>query len=202
MLVWRGTRRLIVLGLELIQHVEYFGESRPSLSLSDKEAAMTHLFWLSDDAWAAIEPHLPQGKPGKPRVDDRRVISGILHVLKTCRWRDAASGCPGGSARPRARSFLNVRPQRSRKIQSVARAAYTSRSAASLSSISLMVCPAWSRPARECHHGEDRASSGAAVPDGQLFDRRFGAPGEPSGSPSPARSETVPPPDAECSNLL
>jgi len=28
-------------------------------------------------------------KPGKPRVDDRRVISGILQVLKTgCRWRD------------------------------------------------------------------------------------------------------------------
>ena len=41
---------------------------------------MTHLLWLSDDAWAAIEPHLPRGKPGKPRVDDRRVISGILHV--------------------------------------------------------------------------------------------------------------------------
>ena len=48
-----------------------------------------HLFWLSDEAWARIEPHLPRGKPGKPRVDDRRVISGILHVLKTgCRWRD------------------------------------------------------------------------------------------------------------------
>ena len=48
---------------------------------------MTHGFWLSDDAWAGIEPHLPHGKPGKPRVDDRRVISGILHVLKTgCRW--------------------------------------------------------------------------------------------------------------------
>ena len=47
------------------------------------------LFWLSDEAWAAIEPHLPHGKPGKPRVDDRTVISGILHVLKTgCRWRD------------------------------------------------------------------------------------------------------------------
>ena len=53
---------------------------------------MTHLFWLSDEAWAAIEPHLPRGKPGKPRVDDRRVISGILHVLKTgCRWRDCPS---------------------------------------------------------------------------------------------------------------
>jgi len=41
-----------------------------------------HLFWLSDEAWSAIEPHLPRGKPGKPRVDDRRVISGILYVLK------------------------------------------------------------------------------------------------------------------------
>ena len=49
---------------------------------------MAHL-WLSDRAWAAIEPHLPRGLPGKPRVDDRRVISGILHVLETgCRWWD------------------------------------------------------------------------------------------------------------------
>ena len=47
------------------------------------------LFWLSDEAWTALSPHLPRGRPGKPRVDDRRVISGILHVLKTgCRWRD------------------------------------------------------------------------------------------------------------------
>src|SRR4030081_1475714 len=47
------------------------------------------LFWLSDEAWKALEPLLPHGKPGKPRVDDRTVISGILHVLKTgCRWRD------------------------------------------------------------------------------------------------------------------
>ena len=50
---------------------------------------MARLFWLSDRAWASLEPHLPRGKPGKPRVDDRRVISGILHVLKVgCRWRD------------------------------------------------------------------------------------------------------------------
>lgn len=58
---------------------------------------MSHLFWLSDKAWMRIEPLLPHGKPGKPRVDDRRVISGILHVLKTgCRWRDvpAAYGPP------------------------------------------------------------------------------------------------------------
>jgi transposase len=50
---------------------------------------MAQLYWLSDQAWSAIKPHLPHGLPGKPRVDDRRVISGILHVLKTgCRWRD------------------------------------------------------------------------------------------------------------------
>lgn len=51
---------------------------------------MDGLYWLPDDAWARIEPHLPHGRPGAPRVDDRRVISGILHVLKSgCRWRDA-----------------------------------------------------------------------------------------------------------------
>ncbi len=52
---------------------------------------MSRLFWLSDEQWAAIEPHLPTNQPGARRVDDRRVISGIIHVLKTgCRWCD----CP------------------------------------------------------------------------------------------------------------
>jgi transposase len=53
------------------------------------EATMRDLFWLSDEAWALLEPHLLKNQPGKPRVDDRRVISGILHILKTGgRWRD------------------------------------------------------------------------------------------------------------------
>jgi len=47
------------------------------------------LFWLSDEQWARVEPHLPTDVRGKKRVDDRRVISGILHVLKTgSRWCD------------------------------------------------------------------------------------------------------------------
>ena len=47
------------------------------------------LFWLSDAAWAAIEPHVPKNQPGARRVDDRRAISGIVHVLKVgCRWCD------------------------------------------------------------------------------------------------------------------
>ena len=49
----------------------------------------SNLFWLSDEQWARIEPHLPTDVRGKPRVDDRRVISDILHVLKIgCRWID------------------------------------------------------------------------------------------------------------------
>ena len=50
-----------------------------------------NLFWLSDEQWDRIEPHLPTDVRGVQRQDDRRVISGIVHVLKTgCRWKD----CP------------------------------------------------------------------------------------------------------------
>lgn len=52
---------------------------------------MAGKFWLSDEAWASIEPLLPKNQPGARRVDDRRVISGIVHVLRIgCRWQD----CP------------------------------------------------------------------------------------------------------------
>jgi transposase len=50
------------------------------------------LFWLSDEAWAAVEPHFPRNQPGAQRVDNRRLISGILHGLKMgCRWCDCPS---------------------------------------------------------------------------------------------------------------
>jgi transposase len=50
-----------------------------------------NLFWLSDEQWLMIEPYLPKDVRGKERVDDRRVISGIVHVIKSgCRWCD----CP------------------------------------------------------------------------------------------------------------
>ena len=55
------------------------------------------LFWLSDEAWATIEPHLPKNQPGARRVDDRRVISGIIHMLKCGgRWAD----CPSDDVTP------------------------------------------------------------------------------------------------------
>src|SRR5215218_2701830 len=47
-------------------------------------------FWLTDKQFTRIKPHLPTNTRGKPRVDDRRVISGIIHVLKSGgRWVDA-----------------------------------------------------------------------------------------------------------------
>jgi transposase len=47
-------------------------------------------YWLTDRQFARLMPHLPTDTRGKPRVDDRRVISGIIHVLRSgCRWVDA-----------------------------------------------------------------------------------------------------------------
>jgi len=58
---------------------------------SERRRMRHNLFWLNDDQWRQIEPYLPTDVRGKDRVDDRRVISGILHVLKSgCRWCD----CP------------------------------------------------------------------------------------------------------------
>ena len=47
-------------------------------------------FWLNDHQFTRLAPHLPTDTRGKPRVDDRRVISGIVHVLKSgCRWAES-----------------------------------------------------------------------------------------------------------------
>jgi transposase len=49
------------------------------------------LYWLSETDWKRLEPLLPCGRRGARRVDDRRVISGIMHMLRSgARWRD----CP------------------------------------------------------------------------------------------------------------
>lgn len=47
------------------------------------------LFWLSNDQLARLHPFFPT-RSGKPRADDRRVLSGIIHVkLNGLRWQDA-----------------------------------------------------------------------------------------------------------------
>src|SRR5712675_780621 len=50
---------------------------------------MTDLFLLSVAQMRRIEPYFPLSH-GVPRVDDRRVLSGILFVIRNgLRWRDA-----------------------------------------------------------------------------------------------------------------
>lgn len=46
---------------------------------------MSNLFWLSEDQFRKIEPLLLNDVRGVPRVDDRRVLSGIIisTVLRT-----------------------------------------------------------------------------------------------------------------------
>ena len=49
-----------------------------------------HHFWLSDAQFARLQPLLPNKVRGVPRVDDRKVISGIVHVIRSGpMWRDA-----------------------------------------------------------------------------------------------------------------
>ena len=49
-------------------------------------------FWLSDEQFELIKAYLPYRAAGKRREDDRRIISGIIHVLQSgCRWRDCPS---------------------------------------------------------------------------------------------------------------
>ncbi len=49
-----------------------------------------HHYWLSDEQFARLQPLLPNKPRGVPRVDDRRVISGIIHVIRNgLMWRDA-----------------------------------------------------------------------------------------------------------------
>ena len=61
--------------------------------------------WMVDDRlWELIAPLIPaqpppRGPGGRPRIDDRPALEGILFVLHTgCRWRDLppALGCGSG----------------------------------------------------------------------------------------------------------
>jgi putative transposase len=50
---------------------------------------MADLFWLSEAQMRRIEPYFPLSH-GMPRMEDRRVLSGIVFVIRNgLRWRDA-----------------------------------------------------------------------------------------------------------------
>lgn len=52
---------------------------------------MSDLYWLSDDQLNRMRPFFPLSH-GVARVDDRRVLSGIIFINRNdLRWRDAPS---------------------------------------------------------------------------------------------------------------
>ena len=52
---------------------------------------MSNLYWLTDEQMDRLRPFFPKSH-GRPRVDDRRVLSGIIFINRNgLRWRDAPS---------------------------------------------------------------------------------------------------------------
>ena len=61
-----------------------------------RRLVISDLFWLTDEQVERLRPFFPKNH-GKPWVDDRRVLSGIVFVNRNVlRWRDApaAYGLP------------------------------------------------------------------------------------------------------------
>jgi putative transposase len=59
------------------------------IQTGQEDLPMSDQFWLTEAQLKRIEPHFPLSH-GVPRVDDRRVVSGIIHVIRNgLRWRDA-----------------------------------------------------------------------------------------------------------------
>lgn len=54
---------------------------------------MSDQFWLTKAQLKRIAPYFPKARD-VPRVDDCRVVSGTIHVIRNgLRWRDAPSDC-------------------------------------------------------------------------------------------------------------
>jgi transposase len=52
---------------------------------------LSHLYWLTEEQMARRRPYFAKSH-GKPRADDRRVLSGIVFVNRNgLRWCDAPS---------------------------------------------------------------------------------------------------------------
>jgi len=50
---------------------------------------MSNLYWLTEDQMVRLRSYFPKSR-GKPRVDDRRVLSGIIFINRNgLRWCDA-----------------------------------------------------------------------------------------------------------------
>ena len=63
------------------------GNAEPETATNQENSE--NLFWLGEEELARLRPFFPP-RSGKPRGDDRRVLSGIIHVKRNgLRWQDA-----------------------------------------------------------------------------------------------------------------
>ena len=68
----------------------FLGQGVRMLSPPWREEALSNHFWLSEAQFTRLQPLLPPDTRGVPRVDDRRVIAGIVQVWQSgWRWRAA-----------------------------------------------------------------------------------------------------------------
>jgi transposase len=52
---------------------------------------MSEHFWLTEEQMERLRPFFPKAR-GKPRVDDRRVLSGIIYIQKNgLQWSEGGS---------------------------------------------------------------------------------------------------------------
>lgn len=67
---------------------------------------MSNLYWLTDAQMERLKPFFPKSH-GKPRVDDRRVLSGIIFINRNgLRWCDAPKEYGQSIARRGRRNFV------------------------------------------------------------------------------------------------
>lgn len=73
-------------------------------------------YQVSDEVWGQIQPLIPVAernpqKPGRPRVDDRKVFNGVLFVLRTgCQWNalNATGICSSSTAHLRFQTWVKA----------------------------------------------------------------------------------------------
>src|SRR5258705_11372886 len=69
-----------------------FSHGRPFdivIQARQEDLPMSDQFWLAKAQLKRLEPFFPRTR-GVPRVDDRRVVSGIVRAIRNgLRWRDA-----------------------------------------------------------------------------------------------------------------
>ncbi len=80
---------------------------------------MGDLFVLNERQMARISSHFPPSH-GVPRVDDRRVVSGIVYVIRNgLQWKDAPKDYSVAGQSPHRRSRLRQRGVSARRLVAI-----------------------------------------------------------------------------------